>query len=37
MWNGLINSFIVAFFVVIISVPIGLGATLLDKITIQSP
>ena len=29
MWNGLINSLIVAFFVVIISVPIGLGATLL--------
>ena len=29
MWDGLINSFIVAFFVVIISVPIGLGASLL--------
>ena len=29
MWSGLINSFIVAFFVVIISVPIGLGAALL--------
>jgi len=29
MWQGLGNSFIVAFFVVIISVPIGLGATLL--------
>jgi spermidine/putrescine transport system permease protein len=29
MWNGLINSLIVAVFVVIISVPIGLGATLL--------
>ncbi len=29
MWNGVFNSLIVAFFVVIISVPIGLGATLL--------
>lgn len=29
MWDGLINSLIVAFFVVIISVPIGLGASLL--------
>ena len=29
MWNGLVNSLIVAFFVIIISVPIGLGATLL--------
>ena len=29
MWGGLINSFIVAFFVVVISVPVGLGATLL--------
>ena len=29
MWSGLKNSFIVAFFVVIISVPIGLGAALL--------
>ena len=29
MWEGLINSFIVAFFVIIIAVPIGLGATLL--------
>ena len=29
MWDGLINSLIVAFFVVIIAVPIGLGATLL--------
>ncbi|MBL4902836.1 MAG: ABC transporter permease [Desulfocapsa sp.] len=29
MWDGLINSFIVAFFVVIISVPIGLAASLL--------
>ena len=29
MWSGLINSLIVAFFVVTISVPIGLGATLL--------
>jgi spermidine/putrescine transport system permease protein len=29
MWSGLINSLIVAFFVVAISVPIGLGATLL--------
>jgi spermidine/putrescine transport system permease protein len=29
MWDALLNSVIVAFFVVIISVPIGLGATLL--------
>lgn len=29
MWDGLLNSVIVAFFVVVISVPIGLGATLL--------
>ena len=29
MWSGLMNSLIVAFFVVTISVPIGLGATLL--------
>ncbi len=29
MWGSLINSFIVAFFVVIISVPIGLSASLL--------
>lgn len=29
MWRALGNSFIVAFFVVVISVPIGLGATLL--------
>ena len=29
MWSSLINSFLVAFFVIIISVPIGLGATLL--------
>ena len=29
MWNGLGNSLVVAFFVVMISVPIGLGATLL--------
>lgn len=29
MWDGLINSLIVTFFVVIISVPIGLGASLL--------
>jgi spermidine/putrescine transport system permease protein len=29
MWDSLINSLIVAFFVVIISVPIGLGASLL--------
>ncbi len=29
MWHGLINSLIVAFFVVIIAVPIGLGAALL--------
>ncbi len=29
MWSGLTNSIIVAFFVIVISVPIGLGATLL--------
>jgi len=29
MWRSLFNSFVVAFFVIIISVPIGLGATLL--------